>query len=188
MCYLILGIYIFYLCVSFILTIQVKILLTVSEFDRCFSKIWSFRAKTIKLASQEEYNTERFKIAQANMATYKKEIGQLESKKSSLQSDLSKHENAIQVGIILNRWSVRLRSLFTFSSSLFITAAYAFDWLYIFFCQVRLNTSRVFVLSWTFGLFQLPMNCCHSDLFIFLRWLAYFITSGSAQPTDGASV
>jgi hypothetical protein len=49
------------------------------------------------------------------MATYKKEIGQLESKKSSLQSDLSKHENAIQVRIILNRLSVRLRSLSTFS-------------------------------------------------------------------------
>jgi hypothetical protein len=62
------------------------------EFQFCF-----FRAKVIKLASQEEYNTERFKILQANATSFKKEISQLESKKSSLQSELAKREHSIQV-------------------------------------------------------------------------------------------
>jgi hypothetical protein len=51
----------------------------------------------IKLSSQEEYNTARFKIAQDNAASYKKEIAQLESKKSTLQSELAKREHSIQV-------------------------------------------------------------------------------------------
>ena len=55
------------------------------------------RAKAIKLGSQEEYNTERFKLAKSNLANYKKEISNLEKKKAALQADLAKEENTIQV-------------------------------------------------------------------------------------------
>ena len=55
------------------------------------------RSKTIKLAANEEWNTERFKIAQTNNATYKKEISFLEEKNSNLNVLVAKHENSIQV-------------------------------------------------------------------------------------------
>jgi hypothetical protein len=55
------------------------------------------RSKAIKLASQEEYNTERFKLATANLANCKKEITQLEAKKLTLQTNLSKQEYNVQV-------------------------------------------------------------------------------------------
>ena len=55
------------------------------------------RSKAIKLASQEEYNTERFKLAELNMTNYKKEISNLVKNKAALQADLAKQENKIQV-------------------------------------------------------------------------------------------
>ena len=50
----------------------------------------------MKLAANEEWNTERFKIAQNNNATYKKEIGFLEEKNNNLNALVAKHENSIQ--------------------------------------------------------------------------------------------
>ena len=53
------------------------------------------RAKVIKLSSQEEWNTERFRLAQNNAANHKKEIGLLEERNKTLHSVIAKHENAI---------------------------------------------------------------------------------------------
>ena len=44
------------------------------------------RNKVIKFTANEEWNTERFKIAQANNATSKKEISFLEEKNNNLNS------------------------------------------------------------------------------------------------------
>ena len=55
------------------------------------------RNKVIKFTANEEWNTERFKIAQDNNASYKKEISFLEEKSSSLSNIVAKHEQSIQV-------------------------------------------------------------------------------------------
>ena len=59
------------------------------------------RNKVIKFTANEEWNTERFKIAQDNNASYKKEIAYLEEKSSSLSNIVAKHEQSIQVNWLL---------------------------------------------------------------------------------------
>ena len=54
------------------------------------------RAKAIKLASKEEWNTERFKLAQSNASGYKREIGLLEERNKSLNAIVAKHEVSIE--------------------------------------------------------------------------------------------
>ena len=54
------------------------------------------RNKVIKFTANEEWNTERFKIAQANNAAYKKEISYLDEKNTNLNSIVAKHEQSIQ--------------------------------------------------------------------------------------------
>ena len=53
------------------------------------------RCNAAKLASHEEYNNERFNIAQANCASFKKQIEALESRNSQLDNILAKHESSI---------------------------------------------------------------------------------------------
>ena len=48
------------------------------------------------MASKEEWNTERFKLAQANAGAYKREIGLLEERNKSLSSVVAKHELSIE--------------------------------------------------------------------------------------------
>jgi nucleoprotein TPR len=52
------------------------------------------RSKSIKLASQEEYNTERFKIAQTNAASFRKQCQILEDRNAKLNGIVSKHEQS----------------------------------------------------------------------------------------------
>ena len=52
------------------------------------------RAKAIKLASQEEYNTERFKIAQTNAASFCKQCQILEECNVKLNGIVAKHEQS----------------------------------------------------------------------------------------------
>ena len=54
------------------------------------------RAKAIKLASKEEWNTERFKLAQSNASGYKREIGLLEERNKALDNIVAKHEVSIE--------------------------------------------------------------------------------------------
>ena len=82
---------------SLSLSHSLSLSLTHTRFFKFYLFQFCYRAKAIKLGSQEEYNTERFKISQANAATYKKEISNLESKKNALQADLAKREHSIQV-------------------------------------------------------------------------------------------
>lgn len=60
------------------------------------SELTESRNKVIKLTANEEWNTERFKIAQGNNATYKKEISFLQEKNDNLNSIVAKHEQSIQ--------------------------------------------------------------------------------------------
>ena len=53
-----------------------------------------FRAKAIKLSSQEEYNTERFKISQTNCESLRKQCSLLEEKNIKLNGIVAKHEAA----------------------------------------------------------------------------------------------
>ena len=63
--------------------------------DKARGELTETRSKLAKLSANEEWNTERFKIAQANNATYKKEIGFLEEKNSNLNALVAKHEGSI---------------------------------------------------------------------------------------------
>ena len=63
--------------------------------DKTREELNETRGKAIKLASQEEWNTERFRLAQTNAANYKKEIGLVEERNKSLHAVIAKHENAI---------------------------------------------------------------------------------------------
>ena len=47
-----------------------------------------------KLASQEEYNTERFKIAQTNAASFRKQCQILEERNAKLNGIVAKHEQS----------------------------------------------------------------------------------------------
>lgn len=66
------------------------------QLDKTRTELNKSRAKAIKLASNEEWNTERFKIAQANNGAYKKEIAFLEEKNTTLHSVVARHEQSIQ--------------------------------------------------------------------------------------------
>ena len=63
--------------------------------DKTREELNETRGKAIKLASHEEWNTERFKLAQNNAANYKTEIGLLEERNKTLHSVIAKHENGI---------------------------------------------------------------------------------------------
>ena len=63
--------------------------------DKSRAELTETRSKLAKLSANEEWNTERFKIAQANNATYKKEIAFLEEKNSNLNTLVAKHESSI---------------------------------------------------------------------------------------------
>ncbi|QQP57710.1 Translocated promoter region_ nuclear basket protein [Caligus rogercresseyi] len=53
------------------------------------------RSKAAKLASQEEYNTERFKILQNNSKSYVSQISILEERNRKLGEVVSKHEASL---------------------------------------------------------------------------------------------
>ncbi len=55
------------------------------------------RTKAIKLTSQDEYNTERFKIAQGNADAYKKQAKILEERSSKMSAIVAKHEETMEV-------------------------------------------------------------------------------------------
>ena len=57
--------------------------------------LFEARAQAAKLSSHEEYNTERFNIAQANCASYKKQIEALEMRNKQLDTIMAKHEESI---------------------------------------------------------------------------------------------
>ena len=63
--------------------------------DKTREELNETRAKAIKLASQEEWNTERFRLSQNNASNYKTEIGLLEERNKTLHSVIAKHENSI---------------------------------------------------------------------------------------------
>ena len=63
--------------------------------DKTREELNETRAKAIKLASLEEWNTERFKLSQTNATNYKNEISLLEERNTTLHSVIAKHENAI---------------------------------------------------------------------------------------------
>jgi len=56
-----------------------------------------FRAKAIKLSSQEEYSTERFKIAQSNAEEFKRQAKILEERCLKLSNIVAKHEDTMEV-------------------------------------------------------------------------------------------
>ncbi|XP_040583624.1 nucleoprotein TPR [Lepeophtheirus salmonis] len=53
------------------------------------------RAKTAKLSSQEEYNTERFKILQNNSKSFQTQINLLEERNKKLSEIVAKHESSL---------------------------------------------------------------------------------------------
>ena len=65
-------------------------------------KRWIFillfsRTKSAKLSTQEEYNNERFKIAQANANSFKKQVSSLEERSRKVGEIAAKHEQTISV-------------------------------------------------------------------------------------------
>ena len=67
-----------------------------SQLEETRKELNESRAKAIKLASKEEWNTERFKIAQDNSSGYKREIGLLEERNKALDAIVAKHEASIE--------------------------------------------------------------------------------------------
>ena len=55
------------------------------------------RTKSAKLSTQEEYNNERFKIAQANANSFKKQVSSLEERSRKVGEIAAKHEQTISV-------------------------------------------------------------------------------------------
>ena len=57
--------------------------------------LFEARSQAAKMSSHEEYNTERFNIAQANCASYKKQIEALEMRNKQLDTIMAKHEESV---------------------------------------------------------------------------------------------
>ena len=65
------------------------------DYKKLREDLFEARSQAAKLSSHEEYNNERFNIAQANCASFKKQIEALEMRNKQLDTIAAKHENSI---------------------------------------------------------------------------------------------
>ncbi|XP_039755492.1 nucleoprotein TPR isoform X2 [Pararge aegeria] len=66
------------------------------QIDNMRQEIAKLTAANSKCASTSEYNNERLKILQTNIATYKKQISSLEEKNKAYNATIAKHEVSLQ--------------------------------------------------------------------------------------------
>ncbi|XP_060802413.1 nucleoprotein TPR isoform X3 [Amyelois transitella] len=66
------------------------------QIDNMRQEIGKLTAANSKCASTSEYNNERLKILQINIATYKKQISSLEEKNKAYNATIAKHEVSLQ--------------------------------------------------------------------------------------------
>ncbi|XP_045766841.1 nucleoprotein TPR-like isoform X2 [Maniola jurtina] len=66
------------------------------QIDNMRQEIAKLTAASSKSASTSEYNNERLKILQTNIATYKKQISSLEDKNKAYNATIAKHEVSLQ--------------------------------------------------------------------------------------------
>ncbi|XP_053606301.1 nucleoprotein TPR [Plodia interpunctella] len=66
------------------------------QIDNMRQEIGKLTAANSKCASTSEYNNERLKILQTNIATYKKQISSLEEKNKAYNATIAKHEVSLQ--------------------------------------------------------------------------------------------
>ncbi|TRY63999.1 hypothetical protein TCAL_07159 [Tigriopus californicus] len=67
------------------------------ELKRTREELQDKKTKFIKLASQEEFNNERYKTAQANAQAYKKQMEILNERSTKLSAIVAKHESSIEL-------------------------------------------------------------------------------------------
>jgi hypothetical protein len=126
-----------------------------ADLRRMREELFEAKSQAAKLASHEEYNSEKFKIIQNNCLGYKRQVEALEMRNKQLDLIAAKHEASVSA--LRDELSKSFNQVSSCSSSFYILNPYFFAGGMILELQLyEVSVRRLVVRNWLFEQRKIP--------------------------------